>query len=118
MSALGKRLIEAGNRAVAHLDGKDVGYREESFVVPDAVDVKAIRKAVDMTQEEFAKVYGFNIAAVRSWEQGTRKPNRSSRILLKVIEKRPNIIREVFAEEAIGVKSPKAKFRGAKRAVA
>jgi len=97
MSKFGQRLLKSVRRAARHAQGEDVGYTEETFIVPDKVNVKAIRKGVDMTQTEFASFYGFNIASVRSWEQGNRQPSQSSRILLKVIEKRPEIIPEVFA---------------------
>ena len=115
MSKLGKDLIAAGNRAIAHLQGEDVGYTEETFIVPDMVDVKAIRKGVDMTQSEFASFYGFNIATVRSWEQGNRKPSQSSRILLKVIEKRPEVIPQVFASDVVTVKRRPSKPRRVRR---
>ncbi len=97
MSKFGKRLIAAAERALAHSKGEDVGYTEETFVIPDKIDVKAIRMSIDMTQSEFASFYGFGVASVRSWEQGVRKPNQSTRLFLTVIERRPNIIQEVFS---------------------
>ena len=34
-----------------------------------------------LTQEAFAKLYGFSPGAVRDWDQGRRQPGRSARIL-------------------------------------
>ena len=109
MTKLGECLIAAAETALAHSRGEDAGVTEEIFVVPDKVDVKAIRKAVDMTQLEFASYYGFGIASVRSWEQGVRTPNQSTRLFLKVIEKRPNIIQEIFASEPVKTMPGKTK---------
>ena len=79
----------------------------------------AIRMGLKMTQTEFANSYGFGVASVRSWEQRNRIPNHSTRLFLKVIEKRPDIIREVFAGE-IQRKPAESKTRRARirRAVA
>ena len=39
--------------------------------------------------EAFARKYGFALSAVRDWEQGRRRPDRSARILLKIVEREP-----------------------------
>jgi putative transcriptional regulator len=62
--------------------------------VPDEVDVAAIRKAEGrLTQEAFAKRYGFTFAAVRDWEQGRKRPDRAARIVLALIEREPEAVR-------------------------
>lgn len=65
--------------------------------VPDAVDVKEIRRKLKLTQAAFADRYGFTVGAVRDWEQGRRQPEAAARILLKVIEKRPDVIEAVLS---------------------
>ena len=64
--------------------------------VPSAVDVTAIRAKLGLTQEAFAAQFGFSKGAVRDWEQGRKLPEASARILLKVIEKRPDVVLEVL----------------------
>lgn len=61
------------SRAVAH--------------VPPAIDVRAIRKGLGLTQEEFALRYGFSIARIRDWEQGRSRPDGAVRAYLLVIER-------------------------------
>lgn len=66
-------------------------------VVPDAVDVLAIRRAQrsgyhQLSQEAFAKRFGFTGAAVREWEQGRRKPGRTARVLLTLIDREPEAV--------------------------
>lgn len=68
--------------------------------VPEAVDVAAIRKALRLTQESFADRFGFSLGAIRDWEQGRRRPEASARILLKVIEKHPEVIADVLRDAA------------------
>ena len=69
------------------------GYRVH---VPATVDVAAIRTKLHLTQAAFAARFGFSKGAVRDWEQGRKVPEASARILLKVIEKRPDIVLEVL----------------------
>jgi putative transcriptional regulator len=64
--------------------------------VPASVDVAAIRAKLGLTQEEFATRFGFSKGAVRDWEQGRKGPEASARILLKVIDKRPDVVIEIL----------------------
>ncbi len=64
--------------------------------VPEEVDVRSIRKTMGMTQEAFAARYGFSKGTVRDWEQKRRRPEASARLLLKMIEKRPDVVEEVL----------------------
>ncbi len=41
---------------------------------PQEIDVKAIRKKAGMSQETFARFYGFTIEQVRAWEQERSRP--------------------------------------------
>jgi putative transcriptional regulator len=68
--------------------------------VPHAVDVRAIRKKLKMTQADFAASYGFSVSAVRDWEQQRRQPEASARVLLKVVEKYPEIVAEALVDVA------------------
>lgn len=69
--------------------------------MPETVNVKAIRTKLKLTQEKFAHEYGFTLSAVQDWEQGRRTPERSARILLKVIEHDPKIVEKVLASQSI-----------------
>ena len=60
--------------------------------VPDKIDVKKIRVRLGLSQQAFAETYGFTLAAVRDWEQGRRHPERSARILLKIVQTEPEAV--------------------------
>ena len=75
--------------------------REGDAVVrrpPAAVDVRAIRKRLDLTQAAFAARFGFSPRTVQQWEQGRRTPEGPARILLCILERRPELVEEVLSE--------------------
>lgn len=93
------RIMRGLNEAANFADGK--ADRESYRVhVPDAVDVKAIRRKLKLTQSAFAARYGFTVAAVRDWEQKRRQPEASARILLKIIESRPDVVSKILGRAA------------------
>jgi putative transcriptional regulator len=84
--------IMAGlDSARGYLDGT-ADKRRYRVRVPEKVDVKKIRTRLGLSQESFAAAYGFAVSAVRDWEQGRRRPERSARILLKIVEKEPEAV--------------------------
>jgi putative transcriptional regulator len=90
--------IKAGlEEAKAFIDGSGdkTKYR---IHVPNRVNVKKIRTRLGLSQESFAQTYGFALSAVRDWEQGRRQPERSARILLKIVEKEPEAITRALAK--------------------
>lgn len=50
--------------------------------VPDA---RIIRRALGLTQQEFAKRFGIPLGTLRDWEQGASEPDTCARSYLKVI---------------------------------
>jgi putative transcriptional regulator len=92
--------IKAGlGDAKAYLDGSG-NKRGYGIHVPARVNVKKIRTRLGLSQESFAQTYGFALSAVRDWEQGRRQPERSARILLKVVEKEPEAVTRALAKSA------------------
>lgn len=89
----GKKIIDGLTDAVAHARGGLVGVRERKFSVPDSIDVRAIRQKLGLTQQQFAMQFGFSLATVRNWEQGTRVPPGSQRVLLTVIDRAPDAVK-------------------------
>jgi putative transcriptional regulator len=89
--------IKAGlDSAKAYLDGT-ADKRNYRVHVPEKIDVRKIRARLSLSQEAFAGRYGFALSAVRDWEQGRRRPERSARILLKIVEKEPEAVTRALA---------------------
>lgn len=87
--------MKAGlEEAVAFAQGHDVGVRVH---IPPELDVRAIRKKMRLTQNEFAARFGFNVARLRDWEQGRTCPDGALRAYLLVIARNPDAVREALA---------------------
>ncbi|NIZ14079.1 DNA-binding transcriptional regulator [Phaeobacter sp. HF9A] len=87
--SFGNELIQSANEALEIARG-DV--EPASDYVPETVDVAAIRKQQGLTRSAFAERYGLAESAIRDWEQHRRSPDRAAVLLLKVIERHPDIV--------------------------
>jgi putative transcriptional regulator len=59
-------------------------------------NVREIRESLGMTQKEFADTYGFSVGAVRHWEQGVRKPEKATRLMLHMIVLEPRAVKRTL----------------------
>ena len=62
-----------------------------------AVDVKAIRKKLSLTQVQFATTFHLSLATIQAWEQGHSLPDPVARTLLRVIERNPQAVKDALA---------------------
>jgi putative transcriptional regulator len=60
--------------------------------------VKVIRRALRLSQEEFAARYHIPIGTLRDWEQGRSEPDAPGRALLKLIAREPEFVRETLMQ--------------------
>lgn len=65
-------------------------------VVRPALDLKELRKKLNLTQAQFAKRYRFNLSTLRNWEQGMRTPDVATIAYLTCIERMPEQIAEAL----------------------
>jgi putative transcriptional regulator len=87
--------IKAGlEEAIVHASGGDSRARVHRF---DALDVKAIRAQVGMSQAEFAGSFGISLGTLRHWERGDRQPHGPARVLLMVLAKEPRAVLKALA---------------------
>jgi putative transcriptional regulator len=86
MTPIFNDLMNGLDEVDAFLAGQTVGYKVS---VPTDVDVKSIRKRLNMTQARFSDAFGFSLDAVKHWEGGRRTPEASARAFLTVIAKNP-----------------------------
>jgi len=95
MSKFGDELIESLKQAGAHAHGRRVpGMRVTTVKV---ANVKAIRKALRMSQHRFATVYRIPLATLKNWEQGRRYPDAPAAAYLRAIQRRPKEVMEAVA---------------------
>ena len=62
--------------------------------------VKVIRQRLGMTQAEFAAAFHLPITTLRDWEQRRSTPDAPARALLLAIERSPELMRRLLADEA------------------
>jgi len=78
------REIKAGKAARVH-----------NIKVPEILEV---RMRTGLSQQKFADVLGVSTRTLQGWEQGRRKPSGAARSLLVIAKRRPDVLRELFAE--------------------
>ncbi len=54
--------------------------------------IQAIRKQMNLSQAVFAKLLNVSVSSIRQWEQGTRQPSGSTKVLLELLEKSPHLL--------------------------
>ncbi len=106
---------QAGANPWARLDAMSQDEKHESAMSdPDArpqtperiarlkrtPQVKVIRRALGLSQEEFALHYHVPIGTLRDWEQGRSEPDAPGRAYLRVIARKPEMVREALAQDA------------------
>ncbi|MCL2660260.1 MAG: hypothetical protein FWD64_07060 [Acidobacteriaceae bacterium] len=103
MSKVFHDLMHGLDEVETFLSGDKHGFRVH---VPENIDVKQIRKRLDLTQARFAETFGFSLDAVKHWEGGRRTPEVSARAYLTVISVNPAAVLD-----ALGQQSRKTKRR-------
>ena len=60
--------------------------------------VKTMRRALGLTQEEFAARYHVPLGTLRDWEQGRTEPDQPTRAYLTVIARDPEGVRRALQQ--------------------
>ncbi len=58
--------------------------------------IKVIRRALGLTQDEFAARYRIPIGTLRDWEQGRTEPDQPARAYLTIIARDPEGVRKAL----------------------
>jgi putative transcriptional regulator len=81
------QLVKGVREMKRHVAGKSVrGARTTAL---DEPDVRAIRKAANISQSQFAKLIGVNVRTLQNWEQHRTRPTGPARALLKIVASNP-----------------------------
>lgn len=99
-----KDLTESLKQAAAHVRGETVPglvvHAPRGIDVPREIDVAAIRRATELSQDAFARSIGVAVGTLRGWEQRRRQPEGPARVLLALIEKNPRLVQETLGAGA------------------
>ncbi len=92
MSKKASKAIKSGlEDAIAYAKGDRTRGRARKVRIED-VDVRKLRQKLNLTQQQFAEVFGVSLATLRNWEQGRRMPEGPAKVLLNVIKKEPEAV--------------------------
>jgi putative transcriptional regulator len=94
-----KKLMIGMREMLVYVKGNTKGARVH---VVHVVNVKAIRKRLDMTQKDFAQAFSLPIGTVREWEIGRRSPDQAAKVLLAVIAAKPKVVQQVVKKTGMG----------------
>ena len=77
---------------------KQAGKIKKGHIRPGRVfqfaplDIKKIRKHLDVSQTEFAEMIGVSVDTLQNWEQGRREPEGPAKALLKIAAVNPQAV--------------------------
>ncbi len=58
----------------------------------NAKAIQEIREKTNLSQNVFAKILNVSSSSVKQWEQGKRTPTGSTKVLLELLRKNPDIL--------------------------
>lgn len=60
---------------------------------------RTLRRALRLTQQQFAERYHIPLGTLRDWEQMRSEPDQAARAYLKVIARHPDLVAETLAAD-------------------
>ena len=90
-------MTEAQIEAAAHADPDAQPLAEADMAtMPRIPRAKTLRRALGLTQEEFATRYQIPLGTLRDWEQGRAEPDQPARAYLKAIAGDPEAVKRAL----------------------
>ncbi len=80
-------------KILAQLNGSSPAPKTRSL---KGADLRQLRGRLMLSQEGFARRYGFTLTTLRNWEQGLRQPDAAVRAYLTVISRDPKRVAALF----------------------
>jgi putative transcriptional regulator len=91
-------MTEAERHAAAMADPDARPMTDEEWDrAPRVPLVSIVRRALKLSQEQFAATFHIPIGTIRDWEQGRYEPDAAGRAYLRVIAREPNAVRRALA---------------------
>ena len=84
---------------------------------PRQLDVAALRRRMHMTQKQFCRRFGFNLATLRHWGRGDRTPGGAALTLLLVVRDNPRAVVHALLKAAAHQREGSALYRSPERLV-
>jgi putative transcriptional regulator len=91
-SKVGQSIIKSLQEILAWQRGE---LKLNATEVPDPIPpvrIKAIRRKVAKSVRVFSERFGLPAKTIQQWEQGARRPDAASSLLLEVIDTNPDVV--------------------------
>lgn len=92
-----EKIMEGLNEALAVAKGE---AKPAKLHVPPEIDVRAIRTKLSLSQDDFARAFGFTINQIKDWEQGRARPIGGVRAYLMIIDRAPKEVLKILRAAA------------------
>ena len=69
---------------------------EEWAAAPRIPRIVTLRRALKLSQEDFAARYHIPVGTLRDWEQGRKEPDAAAKAFLRVIAREPETVRKAL----------------------
>lgn len=91
-------MTDAERRAAARADPDARPMTDEEWeAAPRVPQINIIRRALRLSQQDFAAHYRIPIGTLRDWEQGRKEPDAAAKAYLRVIASEPEMVRKALA---------------------
>jgi putative transcriptional regulator len=81
--------------ALSDPDGKPITEADLART-PRVPQIRIIRRALKLSQEEFAERYQIPVGTLRDWEQGRKEPDAAAKAYLRVIALEPEMVHKAL----------------------
>ncbi len=81
--------------ALADPDAQPITPEREALM-QRTPQVRVIRRALGLSQEDFAAQFQIPLGTLRDWEQGRKEPDAAARAYLRVIGRNPRAVNEAL----------------------
>jgi putative transcriptional regulator len=92
-----EKIADGLREAVAVVRGE---AKPAKLHIPSEIDVRAIRRKLGLSQDDFAGRFGFTVNQIKDWEQGRARPIGGVRAYLMIIDRDPKAVIEILQTKA------------------
>tara|TARA_B110000208_G_scaffold178605_1_gene226680 strand:- start:388 stop:669 length:282 start_codon:yes stop_codon:yes gene_type:complete len=93
---MAKKISKAGQTLLDDVLAIKAGASSKKWT-PEQLLVIAVRKHLQKSQPDFAKLLGIPVGTLRDWEQGRKQPDSAAVTLIKVAQSHPEVLEQLVA---------------------
>lgn len=93
---MAKKMSDAGQALLDDVLGIKAGMPAKTWS-PEQLLVITVRKQLQKSQPDFAKLLGIPVGTLRDWEQGRKQPDSAAVTLIKVAQSHPEVLANLAA---------------------